>query len=96
MAQTPSTEARAGLKLISPPALYAILMLAALSFLGLGPRPPVAEWGAMIALGSQNLGNWWVSLFPGLAIFTIVLAFNMLGDSIQDVLDPRSRNGRRK
>lgn len=74
----------------------AILMLAALSFLGLGPRPPVAEWGAMIALGSQNLGNWWVSLFPGLAIFTIVLAFNMLGDSIQDVLDPRSRNGRRK
>lgn len=74
----------------------AILMLAALSFLGLGPRPPVPEWGAMIALGSQNLGNWWVSLFPGLAIFTIVLAFNMLGDSIQDVLDPRSRNGRRK
>jgi peptide/nickel transport system permease protein len=73
----------------------AILMLAALSFLGLGPRPPVAEWGAMIALGSQNLGNWWVSLFPGLAIFTIVLAFNMLGDGIQDVLDPRQRNGRR-
>ena len=73
----------------------AILMLAALSFLGLGPRPPVPEWGAMIALGSQNLGNWWTSLFPGLAIFTIVLAFNMLGDGLQDVLDPRSRNGRR-
>lgn len=74
----------------------AILMLAALSFLGLGPRPPVPEWGAMIALGSQNLSNWWVSLFPGLAIFTIVLAFNMLGDGIQDLLDPRSRNGRSK
>lgn len=74
----------------------AILMLAALSFLGLGPRPPAAEWGAMIALGSQNLGNWWVSLFPGLAILTIVLAFNLLGDSIQDYLDPRSRNARNR
>ncbi|GAA2443926.1 ABC transporter permease [Agromyces soli] len=72
----------------------AILMLAALSFLGLGPRPPAAEWGAMIALGSQNLGNWWVSLFPGLAILTIVMAFNLLGDAIQDHLDPRSRNAR--
>jgi peptide/nickel transport system permease protein len=72
----------------------AILMLAALSFLGLGPRPPAAEWGAMIALGSQNLGNWWVSLFPGLAILTIVMAFNLLGDAIQDRLDPRSRNAR--
>jgi peptide/nickel transport system permease protein len=72
----------------------AILMLAALSFLGLGPRPPAAEWGAMIALGSQNLSNWWISLFPGLAILTIVLAFNMLGDSVQDYLDPRNRSGR--
>ncbi|MEV8253377.1 ABC transporter permease [Rhodoglobus sp. NPDC076762] len=72
----------------------AILMLAALSYLGLGPRPPAAEWGAMIALGSQNLSNWWISLFPGLAILTIVMAFNMLGDSIQDYLDPRSRGGK--
>ncbi|WP_368498655.1 ABC transporter permease [Herbiconiux sp. A18JL235] len=72
----------------------AILMLAALSFLGLGPRPPAAEWGAMIALGSQNLTNWWVSLFPGLAILTIVMAFNLLGDALQDHLDPRSRTGR--
>ncbi|WP_085370536.1 ABC transporter permease [Leifsonia sp. NCR5] len=72
----------------------AILMLAALSFLGLGPRPPAAEWGAMIALGSQNLSNWWISLFPGLAILTIVLAFNMLGDSVQDYLDPRNRTGK--
>lgn len=72
----------------------AILMLAALSFLGLGPRPPAAEWGAMIALGSQNLSNWWISLFPGLAILTIVMAFNMLGDSLQDYLDPRSRGGK--
>ncbi|MCK8468473.1 ABC transporter permease [Microbacterium sp. KSW4-16] len=73
----------------------AILMLAALSFLGLGPRPPAAEWGAMIALGSQNLGNWWISLFPGLAILTIVMAFNLLGDAVQDYLDPRSRNARK-
>ncbi|QNA93393.1 MULTISPECIES: ABC transporter permease [unclassified Microbacterium] len=74
----------------------AILMLAALSFLGLGPRPPAAEWGAMIALGSQNLANWWISLFPGLAILTIVMAFNLLGDAIQDYLDPRSRNARKR
>ncbi|MBN9630769.1 MAG: ABC transporter permease [Actinobacteria bacterium] len=74
----------------------AILMLAALSFLGLGPRPPAAEWGSMIALGSQNLTNWWVSLFPGLAILTIVMAFNLLGDAIQDFLDPRSRVRRAK
>ncbi|WP_223692939.1 ABC transporter permease [Leifsonia poae] len=74
----------------------AILMLAALSFLGLGPRPPAAEWGSMIALGSQNLTNWWVSLFPGLAILTIVMAFNLLGDAIQDYLDPRSRVRRAK
>ncbi|WP_372469113.1 ABC transporter permease [Microbacterium maritypicum] len=74
----------------------AILMLAALSFLGLGPRPPAAEWGAMIALGSQNLGNWWISLFPGLAILTIVMAFNLLGDAVQDYLDPRSRNARKR
>ena len=74
----------------------AILMLAALSFLGLGPRPPAAEWGAMIALGSQHLMKWWTSLFPGLAILTLVLAFNLLGDALQDYLDPRSRQARLK
>jgi peptide/nickel transport system permease protein len=72
----------------------AVLMLAALSFLGLGPRPPEAEWGAMIALGAQDLTKWWVSAFPGLAILTVVLAFNILGDALRDQLDPRFSKGR--
>lgn len=68
----------------------ATLMLAALSYLGLGPRPPAPEWGAMIALGSNDLASWWVSVFPGLAILTVVLAFNVLGDALRDRLDPQS------
>lgn len=71
----------------------AVLMLAALSFLGLGPRPPAPEWGAMIALGSRDLSAWWVSVFPGLAILTVVLAFNVLGDALRDRLDPRYARG---
>jgi peptide/nickel transport system permease protein len=72
----------------------AVLMLAALSFLGLGPRPPAAEWGAMIAAGSSDLSKWWVSIIPGIAILTVVLAFNLLGDAVRDWLDPRARSGR--
>lgn len=71
----------------------AVLMLAALSFLGLGPRPPAAEWGAMIAAGSRDLSIWWVSVFPGLAILTVVLAFNIVGDALRDRLDPRTARG---
>lgn len=71
----------------------AILMLAALSFLGLGPRPPAPEWGAMIAGGSRDLSMWWTSVFPGLAILSIVLAFNVLGDALRDRLDPRHAKG---
>lgn len=67
----------------------AVLMLASLSFLGLGPRPPAPEWGAMIAAGSRDLSIWWNSVFPGLAILSIVLAFNILGDALRDRLDPR-------
>ena len=69
----------------------AVLMLASLSFLGLGPRPPSPEWGAMIAAGSNDLSKWWVSIIPGIAILTAVLAFNLLGDAVRDWLDPRSR-----
>ncbi|MEU2610944.1 ABC transporter permease [Micromonospora sp. NPDC007271] len=72
----------------------AVLLLAALSFLGLGPRPPAAEWGSMVALGSQDLSMWWVSVFPGLAILTVVMAFNVLGDALRDRLDPRYAKGR--
>ena len=69
----------------------AVLLLAALSFLGLGPRPPAPEWGAMIAAGSTDVSKWWVSIVPGVAILTVVLAFNLIGDAVRDWLDPRSR-----
>jgi peptide/nickel transport system permease protein len=72
----------------------AVLLLAALSFLGLGPRPPAAEWGSMVAIGAQDLSMWWVSVFPGLAILTVVLAFNVLGDALRDRVDPRYAKGR--
>jgi peptide/nickel transport system permease protein len=68
----------------------AILLLSGLSFLGLGAQPPTAEWGSMVADGTQYFQWWWMGTFPGLAIFTVVLAFNFLGDSLRDVLDPRT------
>ncbi len=68
----------------------AILLLSGLSFLGLGATPPTPEWGSMVADGVQNFSAWWLSAFPGLAIFTVVMAFNFLGDALRDALDPRS------
>jgi peptide/nickel transport system permease protein len=68
----------------------AILLLSGLSFLGLGAQPPAAEWGSMVATGTQYFQYWWMGTFPGLAIFTAVLAFNFLGDSLRDVFDPRT------
>jgi len=68
----------------------AILLLSGLSFLGLGAQPPKAEWGSMVADGTQYFQWWWIGTFPGLAIFTVVLAFNFLGDSLRDVFDPRT------
>ena len=67
----------------------AILLLSGLSFLGLGAQPPTPEWGSMVAVGTQNFQYWWVGTFPGLAIFSAVLAFNFLGDSLRDRFDPR-------
>jgi peptide/nickel transport system permease protein len=64
----------------------AILLLSGLSFLGLGAQPPDAEWGSMVAEGAQYFQWWWIGTFPGLAIFTAVLAFNFLGDSLRDLL----------
>ncbi|WP_082599925.1 ABC transporter permease [Agromyces sp. Root81] len=69
----------------------AILLLSGLSFLGLGAIPPTPDWGAMVAEGVQNFSSWWISVFPGLAILTVVLAFNFLGDALRDALDPRSQ-----
>ena len=68
----------------------AVLLLAGLSFLGLGAQPPAAEWGAMVAAATQYFSNWWMGLFPGLAIATVVFAVNMIGDALRDYFDPRS------
>jgi peptide/nickel transport system permease protein len=70
----------------------AILLLAALSFLGVGAQPPLPEWGAMVTIGRKYLLDYpWYATFPGLAIFITVLAFNVLGERVRDVLDPQSR-----
>jgi peptide/nickel transport system permease protein len=69
-----------------------ILEVAGLSFLGLGARPPTPEWGLMVSEGVEYiLEQWWMSVFPGLAIFLLVLAFNLVGDGLRDVLDPRMK-----
>ena len=68
----------------------AILLLSALSFLGLGAPPPAAEWGSMVSTGAQHFEAWWIGVFPGLAIVTVVLAFNFLGDSLRDAFDPKA------
>ena len=68
----------------------AMLLLSGLSFLGLGAKPPTAEWGSMVSTAVQNFDSWWMGVFPGLAILTVVMAFNFLGDALRDALDPRT------
>jgi peptide/nickel transport system permease protein len=70
----------------------AIITFAGLSFLGLGVVPPTPEWGAMVAEGRELVEQWWVATFPGLAILTVVLGFNFLGDGVRDWLDPKARS----
>ncbi len=70
----------------------AILVFAGLSFLGLGVVPPTAEWGAMVAEGRELVQQWWVATFPGLAILTVVMGFNFVGDGLRDWLDPHARS----
>lgn len=72
---------------------WAILNAAGLSFIGLGVRPPTAEWGIMVAEGANFVvsGEWWLAFFPGLALMTAVFAFNLLGDGLRDIFDPRQR-----
>jgi peptide/nickel transport system permease protein len=72
---------------------WAILNAAGLSFIGLGVRPPEPEWGILVAEGAQYIvsGEWWVSLFPGAALMLAVFTFNLLGDALRDLLDPRRR-----
>ena len=69
----------------------AILVFAGLSFLGLGVTPPSAEWGAMVAEGRELVQQWWVATFPGLAILSVVMGFNFVGDGVRDWLDPHAR-----
>jgi peptide/nickel transport system permease protein len=71
----------------------AMITFAGLSFLGLGVVPPTPEWGAMVSEGQVLIEQWWVSTFPGLAIFTVVVGFNFLGDALRDWLDPRGSRG---
>lgn len=72
---------------------YAILNAAGLSFIGLGVRPPTPEWGIMVAEGANFIvsGEWWLALFPGLALMLAVFCFNLLGDGLRDLIDPRKR-----
>jgi peptide/nickel transport system permease protein len=72
---------------------WAILNAAGLSFIGLGVRPPEPEWGILVAEGAQYIvsGEWWVSLFPGAVLMLAVFTFNLLGDALRDLFDPRRR-----
>ena len=71
----------------------AILIAAGLSFIGFGAQPPLAEWGVMISDGRKAVTTHpWLPLFPGLAILFAVTAFNLIGDGLRDVLDPKTKN----
>lgn len=72
---------------------WAILNAAGLSFIGLGVRPPTPEWGIMVAEGANFIvsGEWWLALFPGLFLVIAVFTFNLLGDGLRDIVDPRRR-----
>ncbi len=69
----------------------AILVFAGLSFLGLGVVPPTPEWGSMVSEGRELVAQWWVATFPGIAILTVVIGFNFVGDGLRDWLDPHAR-----
>ena len=72
---------------------WAILNAAGLSFIGLGVRPPAAEWGIMVAEGASYIisGEWWIAFFPGVVLMAAVFCFNLLGDGLRDLIDPRQR-----
>ncbi len=72
---------------------WAILNAAGLSFIGLGVRPPQAEWGIMVAEGATYIisGEWWIALFPGAVLMLAVFCFNLMGDGLRDIIDPRRR-----
>ena len=70
---------------------FAILAVASLGFIGIGVRPPTPEWGVMLSVARSNMPHyWWTAVFPGIAIFVSVLAFNLLGEGLRNALDPRA------
>ncbi|MBV9354633.1 MAG: ABC transporter permease [Chloroflexi bacterium] len=69
----------------------AIIITAALSFLGVGAVPPTPEWGAMVSEGRELMAQWWIAAFPGLAIFSVAIACNFIGDGLHDAIDPHLR-----
>lgn len=71
-----------------------ILITAGLSFIGVGVTPPTPEWGAMVSAAQTRIDSWWLVLYPGLAILSLVLAFNFVGDGLRDKLDPQMRGSR--
>jgi peptide/nickel transport system permease protein len=72
---------------------YMILIAASLGFVGAGAQPPLPEWGLMVSIGRRYMPvYWWLSVFPGLAILITVLGFNLLGDGLRDLLDPKQRS----
>ena len=73
-------------------AAQAIRVEASLSFIGLGVVPPTPEWGSMISSGRYKFYNWWLTAFPGLAMLTVVMGFNFLGDGVRDAFDPHTRD----
>jgi peptide/nickel transport system permease protein len=71
---------------------FAILTVASLGFIGIGVRPPTPEWGAMLSVARGYMPDfWWMALAPGMAIFVAVFGFNLLGDGLRDLFDPRAR-----
>jgi peptide/nickel transport system permease protein len=68
-----------------------VLLVASLSFIGLGASPPTPEWGQMISEGAQKFYQWWIAFGPGMAILSVALGFNFLGDGLRDILDPRTQ-----
>jgi peptide/nickel transport system permease protein len=77
-------------------AAWAVRISATLSFIGVGIQPPTPEWGSMIRQGAEYMvtGQWWVGVFPGMALILLVLGFNLLGDGLQDLLDPNRNRSR--
>ncbi|MSO65528.1 MAG: ABC transporter permease [Alphaproteobacteria bacterium] len=88
---------RGATALIAVRMAWAVRISATLAFIGVGIQPPTPEWGAMIRQGAEYIisGEWWVATFPGLALVGVVLGFNLLGDGLQDLLDPKRRTAAR-